>query len=63
MEALTTELLDFGALGIFVGFLIWQHVKMEKRVDKMRDRYDVVQSEVVDKLDEVLQEIKELPRG
>jgi cyanophycinase-like exopeptidase len=27
--------MDFGALGIFAGFLIWQHLNMQKRMDKL----------------------------
>jgi len=31
---LLKELLDFGALGIFAGFLVWQHLGMQKRLDR-----------------------------
>jgi hypothetical protein len=63
-DSLLTELLNFGALGIFAAFLAWQHLSMQKRLDKlvegfqsqlkeidagyekrieiMRERYDVV---------------------
>tara|TARA_Y100000004_G_scaffold83128_1_gene93301 strand:- start:1702 stop:2058 length:357 start_codon:yes stop_codon:yes gene_type:complete len=32
-------LLDFGALGIFCAFLVWQHLTMQKRLDKMSDEW------------------------
>jgi hypothetical protein len=67
-DTLVSQLLDFGALGIFAGFLIWQHLGMQKRLDAlvggfqeqlkdiddgydqrieaMRQRYDVVITEL-----------------
>ena len=63
-DSIISQLLDFGALGIFAGFLIWQHLGMQKRLDhlvegfqsqlrdineefdkrveRMRGRYDIV---------------------
>ena len=32
-------LLDFCALGIFCAFLVWQHISMQKRLDKMSDEW------------------------
>lgn len=34
-----TELLDFGALGIFAGFLVWLYVGMQKRLDALVERF------------------------
>jgi prefoldin subunit 5 len=34
MEEMTRYMLEFGALGAFCAFLIWSHVKAEKRMDK-----------------------------
>ena len=34
-----TELLDFGALGIFAGFLVWLYVGMQKRLDSLVERF------------------------
>lgn len=34
-DSIVSQLLDFGALGIFAGFLIWQHLGMQKRLDKL----------------------------
>ena len=38
-EDFLLSLLDFGALGIFAGFLIWQHLGMQKRMDKLIDGF------------------------
>jgi len=38
-DELITQLLDFGALGIFAGFLIWQHLGMQKRLDSLVDKF------------------------
>jgi len=34
-DAIISQILDFGALGIFAGFLIWQHLGMQKRLDQL----------------------------
>ena len=33
MDPLTQALTEFGPLGIFAGFLIWQHSQLQKRLD------------------------------
>lgn len=33
MDPLTQALTEFGPLGIFAGFLIWQHRELQKRLD------------------------------
>ena len=38
-ESMIAELLDFGALGIFAGFLIWQYLGMQKRMDGMMNKF------------------------
>ena len=38
-DSLISQLLDFGALGIFAGFLIWQHLGMQKRLDGLTERF------------------------
>lgn len=38
-EDIFSQLFDFGALGIFAGFLIWQHLGMQKRLDAMVERF------------------------
>lgn len=38
-DEVISQLLDFGALGIFAGFLIWQHLGMQRRLDKLVDGF------------------------
>lgn len=47
-DALLSQLLDFGALGIFAGFLIWQHLGMQKRLDTLVDRFQDQLKEIDD---------------
>jgi len=36
-----TELLDFGALGIFAGFLVWLYIGMQRRLDGLVDKFQI----------------------
>ena len=36
---LLAELLDFGALGLFAGFLIWLHIKNAARTEEMVEKF------------------------
>jgi hypothetical protein len=45
---LIPSLVDFGALGLFAGFLIWQYVMMQKRLDKR----DAAQAKEIEKREE-----------
>ena len=47
-DDLISQLLDFGALGIFAGFLIWQHLGMQKRLDDLVQRFQVQLKEIDD---------------
>ena len=38
-ESLFSQLLDFGSLGIFAAFLIWQYIGMQRRMDSMGARF------------------------
>ena len=31
--------LEFGAMGLFCGFLVWQHLNMQKRLDQLVERF------------------------
>ena len=53
MDPITAALVELGPLGVFAGFLVWQHHRLQKRadewqashqaeVDKVRDRYDKI---------------------
>lgn len=40
MEAeLVKTLLEFGSLGGFAGFLVWQHLHLQKRLDSLTDSF------------------------
>lgn len=40
MEGGITEiLLEYGALGLFAAFLVWQHLSMQKRFDALVDKF------------------------
>jgi DNA anti-recombination protein RmuC len=45
-DSLISQLLDFGALGIFAGFLIWQHLGMQKRLDKLVENFQAQLKEI-----------------
>jgi hypothetical protein len=34
VDSISSGLLDFGALGLFAGFLIWLNARMQKRLDE-----------------------------
>ena len=51
-EDLFSQLFDFGALGLFAGFLIWQHLGMQKRLDKMVERFQEQLREIEEKHEE-----------
>ena len=38
-DALLSQLFDFGALGVFAGFLIWQHLGMQRRLDSLTSSF------------------------
>jgi len=57
-EAVFSPLLDFGALGIFACFLIWQHIRMQKRVDTLVDMFQTQLRECEDKQDARIEVIR-----
>jgi Skp family chaperone for outer membrane proteins len=38
-DALLSQLADFGALGIFAAFLMYQHFTMQKKMDQLIERF------------------------
>lgn len=38
-DAFLTQLTDFGALGLFAAFLLYQHFTMQKRLDALVERF------------------------
>tara|TARA_R100000808_G_C2036413_1_gene77924 strand:- start:213 stop:551 length:339 start_codon:yes stop_codon:yes gene_type:complete len=57
-DSIGTQLLDFGALGIMVLFLIWQHLGMQKRLDTLVESFQ----EQIDRIDKSFDERVELMR-
>jgi hypothetical protein len=47
-DALLNTLFDYGALGLFAGFLVWMHVQSTKRMGDMQERYDSLLRESLD---------------
>ena len=39
MDSIYTYLLEFGSMGIFAAFLVWQHLSMQKRFDRLVDNF------------------------
>ena len=58
-DAIINTVLDYGALGIFAGFMVWQHITMQKR--QREDQ--AASSERVDKLQTRFEEREEALRG
>lgn len=44
-------LLEYGALGLFAGFLVWQHLSMQKRLDKLVERFQTQLDGIQEKSD------------
>lgn len=50
------SLVDFGALGMFAGFLIWLNMKTQKRLDEMSDRF-IKTTQDIEKAHEAAEEL------
>ena len=62
-DSLISQLFDFGALGAFAGFLIWQHLGMQKRLDTLTEKFQVQMNTLVDKFQSQLKEIEDRHEG
>jgi hypothetical protein len=54
-----SELMDFGALGIFAGFLIWQHLGMQKRMDCTNAKFMATLDKINDDYDSCIEVMRE----
>ena len=45
-DAVISQLFDFGALGLFASFLIWQHLGMQKRLDALTSGFQTQLKEI-----------------
>ena len=66
-STLMNALLEFGAMGLFAAFLVWQHLSMQKRFDKLidgfqeqlkaiREKYESSEDKLRDRYDVVIQQ-------
>lgn len=51
-DALLTQLTDFGALGIFAAFLLYQHFSMQKRLDLLVEKFQAQLRDIQTRCDE-----------
>mgnify|MGYP003112399233 CR=1 FL=1 len=58
-EELLSSLFDFGALGIFAGFLVWQHLGMQKRLDRLIEDFQQETKGISDAFDARAELIRE----
>ena len=58
-DSMISQLLDFGALGIFAGFLIWQHLGMQKRLDKLIESFASQIKDIDGGYDERIEKMRE----
>ena len=69
-DAIINTVLDYGALGIFAGFMVWQHITMQKRqredqaasserVDKLQTRFEEREEALRDRYDTVVKDYQD----
>ena len=57
METMIEMLIEYGSLGIFLAFMVWQYTAMQKRLDSMVDKFQ----DQIDKMrGENLNQVEEL---
>ena len=49
MEPLFTNLMEFGAMGLFAAFLVWQHLNMQKRLDSLLEKFQIQLTNIQEK--------------
>ena len=53
MSDVTSALLEYGSMGIFAAFLVWQHLSMQKRLDTLvkgfQDQLDTIKAKYDEK--------------
>lgn len=58
-DSIISQLFDFGALGAFAAFLVWQHLGMQKRLDTLTEKFQEQMTNLVDKFQSQLKEIED----
>ena len=57
METMIEMLIEYGSLGIFLAFMVWQYTTMQKRLDSMVDKF---QAQIDKMRGENLSQVEEL---
>jgi DNA anti-recombination protein RmuC len=57
-DSIISQLFDFGALGAFAAFLVWQHLGMQKRLDTLTEKFQEQMANLVDKFQSQLKDIE-----
>ncbi len=52
MESMTELLLDYGSLGIFLAFMVYQYTTMQKRMDALQEKFLSQLTEIQEKAEE-----------
>ena len=58
-DELIRQLIDFGGLGGFAGFLVWQFVQMQKRLDSLVERFQEQVDTIGDDFDKRVEGMRE----
>ena len=57
-DQLISQLVDFGALGLFSGFLVYQFVQMQKRLDTLVESFQSQVREINDDFDDRVEKMR-----
>ncbi len=58
-DALLNTLTDYGALGVFAAFLIWQFMGMQKRLDSLTEKFQEQLDKINADYDERIEKMRE----
>lgn len=59
MQQIIDQLLAGGHLGLFAAFLVWQHISMQKRLDKLVQSFQSQLNDINDNYDQRLVSMRE----
>jgi len=57
-DELIRQLIDFGGLGGFAGFLVWQFLQMQKRLDNLVERFQDQVKEISEDHDQRVEKMR-----
>jgi len=58
-DALLQTLTDYGALGLFAGFLVWQFIGLQKRLDKLVENFQTQLAQINTGYDDRIEKMRE----